>query len=63
MTWRERRERLSRWLTFYFFFTVPGLVSMGAMGALLWMIPYLWPVLATIVVAALAVDAWERRGQ
>lgn len=36
-------QRIGRALTFYFFFTVPGLVTMTVLGVIGWILaPWLW---------------------
>lgn len=51
------REKLGRALTFWFFFTVPGLVMMTAIGIAMWLTFPIWVALTLVI---LLVDRIQR---
>lgn len=43
------RWSLGQWVTFFFFYTVPGLVLMTMIGVLMWMTLPIWIVLTLLI--------------
>lgn len=54
------REKIGRALTFWFFFTVPGLVMMTAIGIAMWLTLPVWVALTAVILVVDRIQRWRR---